>query len=177
MLKVGDLVIWSGARWLVKSIERQTKSAVLSPPDNHPTQRPEVVAMNLDVTSPKACVVVGNPLTDWPFVVAKPKRTLGRLVSVLRPTRDREVLLQPLIDWVIQDTRQIGGSIFLNPALRLRIGEVLVAVYEKGRMNIDIHRNFGTTRERVARATPPPDLGPRTSYDRLLESDFDDEDE
>lgn len=133
--------------------------------------------MDLDVKAPDTCRVLGNPLTDWPFVVAKPKRSLGRLVSVSRTTRAQEVLLQPLIDWVVQDTRQIGGTIFLSPALRLRVGEVLVAAYEKGRMNIDIPRNFGTTQERVARATPPPDLGPRTSYDRLLESDFDDEDE
>lgn len=172
-MKQGDLVTLSGTRWLVRKIERATRSALLV----SVTGEPNVVAEDLDESDPDGCRVVCNPPSDWPFVTLALKPKLGQLTSLVRPSlRSDEIVLRSFYDWVIPEPGQMGGALFLSPHLRLSFGDMLIEVHERGRLSLTIPVGFGTTKERVQRKTPPAEDQKRTAYDRLMQSDFDDED-
>lgn len=174
-MKAGDLIDWSGTRWLVWKFERATLSAILISVDD----ASEVIPIDLDEKDPAACKIIANPAEQWPFLTLSTTSQFGRLTKVILPvTLDRERVLAPFVDWVRPDSYQMGGALFLNPALQLGLGHVIVAEYQKGkRVTIRVPKNFGTSVERVAKNTPSPVEEVRTAYDRLLSGDFDDDDD
>lgn len=107
---------------------------------------------------------VARPQDQWPFVAAPIRRTGGPVVRILRS----ETELTPIADWVPSGFNRSGGSIFFNPALKLRLGEVLVAHHKNGVSRIDVTPTFGTVRLRRKRAEEPE---PLTREQRLLGED------
>lgn len=173
-MKAGDLIEWEKARWLVHKVERATNSVIVI---DAAGQR-DFLAQDLDETEPENCKVVCNPATDWPFLTLPTGRNYRKLQTVIFPdaletTGERQLI--PLVDWMRPDPFQQGGPLFLNPELQLGFGHVIVLCYETGRTTLRIAKGFGTSAQRVARVATNEEASPRTSFDRLLEGDFDDE--
>ncbi len=174
-MNLGDLIDWNGERWLVHKIERTTKSAIVI--DRKGLK--EVVAQDLDEANADACKVLGNPTSDWPFVTIPPKERCSRVESVIIPSLSGDRVLNAFDDWVRLDPFQIGGPLFLNPGLNLRIGDNVVVCFASKprpiRINVRITGAFRSATERAARAAKEQMQAPRTVYDRLLGDDFDDD--
>ena len=128
----------------------------------------ETIADDLDEREPEVCQVIANPPETWPFVVVPQRTKLGRLLTVSRPFVNGPVLpLARFHDWLIADPMQPGGAVFFNPALGLRLGDILVASYQHGSGRIRIPRDFlsaAQVKERSEREEEAPQLN---VYDRL----------
>lgn len=170
-MKVGDIVLYQESRWKVSSHSRSFRTCQLVAFDGRKVEVPD----DLDLTPEPELKVLFNPPEQWPFT-ASPVHSFssGPIVDIVRGPAS----LLPLVDWVPSDFLRPGGSIFFNPALKLRLGEILVSVHRDGTRNrITITRTFGTIRSRRHRVNNPPKVkGPKTNLDRLLESDILDED-
>jgi len=163
-LKIGDIVLYREARWKVVSQSPSFRTCVLARFDGTKDE----VADDLDVTGEELKVLF-NPADTWPFVACHVHAKAGPLVDVQRGPMS----LSPLVDWVPSDFLRPGGSVFFNPTLRLRQGEVLVGVHQNGtRSRISITKAFGTvTRRKQRAANPEKTRGPRSSFERLLDDD------
>ena len=168
----GDLIDWNGERWLVQKTERATKSSILI---NIRGVR-EVIPQTLDETAPDTCKVIGNPTTEWPFVILQMTNRHGRMGDVFLPEGETRRCLIPFYDWIRIDPLQIGGALFLNPALGIGNGHILLIKCQRGELNIRIPKSFGSTNQRMERAAAEAMAAPRTVYDRLLGDDFDEDD-
>jgi hypothetical protein len=167
-MKLGDIVNYEGRFWLAASYDpKRTRTAVLLGQDGTSREVPHDTAVE----------VVGNPSEDWPFVAAPVKPRAGAVRSLSWPGRD--LALTMYRDWMPSEPARAGGSIFLNPALRLQIGDYLLAEHHSGfKSRLIIPANFGTVRQRQARAAAKGKVEPeRTAYTRLLDDDhFGDDD-
>jgi hypothetical protein len=191
VIRLGDLIDFNGKRWLVRKLERLTRSAIVI----DVAGGLDSIENNLDETDPTACVVVGNPVQNWPYVAVPGSRRLGKLQEIRRPSLQLQAgftVLAPFEDWLVSDALQIGGAIFFNPALNLRYGDVLVGVYQNGTTRIAIPKQYMSVTQRIAEneaaaaareapETPelpelPPELRPpRTVYDHLADENYDDD--
>jgi len=168
-MKVGDLVEWQERRWLAVVQDRQARLTTLLGEDGTRVGVPS----RLDQGVNRVCRVIDNPSENWPTILHKTKRRLGKLLAVQRSERLGAAVnnLRPFYDWILSDPeREGGGPIFFSPALGLNSGEVLLALFEKGTDKIVIPVSFGTTRERASRANEAA-KEPLTIYDRLLDDD------
>lgn len=169
-MKVGDIVLYSKTRWKVVSCSANYHTCQLASFEGGK----EEVADDADTGEKPSIQVLFNPAESWPFVAAPVHARAGPLTGVNRGTLG----LRPLVDWVPSDFLRPGGSIFFNPELRLRQGEVLVGIHQGGvRSRIAISNAFGTSaRRRHLAANPPKVKGPPSSYERLMGSDIFEED-
>lgn len=135
MLVPGDLIQWLAKRWLVHKIDTSTLTAFVTSQDN------QTSILGADEDQIGTCQVLCNPIVLWPCTTMPQKRR-GRLVGICRATLRGEEPLAFLVDWVKMDDLQIGGSVFLNPELGLAFPDRLIAVYETGRLPVDIPRGF-----------------------------------
>jgi hypothetical protein len=172
-MRMGDLIEWSGKRWLVRKLERETKTAIIVDAD----RVSDVIPNDLEKAKPEECKVICNPSDQWPYVAVAQKPKSGALRVIARPdmTSTTATVLRLFYDWVMADTSQPGGAIFFNPDLGLRHGDVLLATYQKGALRITIPREFLSTQERIARATSPREVPRRSFYDRLKQNVYDDD--
>ena len=112
--------------------------------------------------------VICNPSLSWPFVAAPVNRRGGRITGIRR----RGAELVPFQDWVPSQLLRPGGSLFFNPNLRLRTGEVLVAQHANGKVGrVTITKAFATVAQRKKRSAPKEDTRP-SAFDRLLDDDM-----
>lgn len=149
---VGDLVAHQGERWVVVRIDAHVRMALLV---NQAVRRLEVPD-TLDKDEPESLQVIANPPATWPLVAFPTKRLTGPVTKIAIPNAAaRERDLETWVDWVPADPVREGGTIYFNPELRLRHGEVLIATFKNGmRGRITIPRNFGTVAQRAAAAAP-----------------------
>jgi hypothetical protein len=163
-MNVGDIVLYQGARWKVVSHE----------PSFRTCQLVQFNGTKVEVPDDEDLKVLFNPAKSWPFVAGPVHARSGPLIGVLRGA----LSLGPLVDWVPSDFLRPGGSIFFNPELRLRQGEILVGLHKDGtRSRISITKAFGTVRLRKHRvANPLKAKGPKSSFDRLMSDDLFNED-
>ncbi len=164
-VKIGDIVLYQEARWKVASHSPTFRTCQLVRFDG---TKVEVADDEKDLR------VLFNPAQDWPFVAGPVHSRAGPLVSVSRGAMS----LGPLVDWVPSDFLRPGGSIFFNPELRLRQGEILVGIHRDGtRSRISITQAFGTVQRRKHRVANPLKVKPpRSSFDRLMDDDLLNED-
>lgn len=174
-MRLGDLIDWAGHRWIVRRIERATRTAIVHDGE----QTSETIPDDLDKTKPEECQVVANPANDWPFVSLAQRPKFGRLLKVSRPSLQGTVTdLAPYREWVVADPAQPGSAIFFSPLLNLQTGDLLLATYERGSARVQIPREFLSTAEKMARAAAPPPEAPKLSvYDRLRRNDYADDDD
>lgn len=177
-MRLGDLIEWGGRRWVVRRIERETRTAIIHDGD----RTSDVVPDDLEKTKPALCRVVCNPSDEWPFVAITQRPKFGRLLRVSRPVgASGDVLdLGLLQDWLVADPTQPGGALFFNPALNLHLGDQLLATYEHGRARIQIPREFLSTAEKIARAAAeaqPAEPRRISVYERLRRNAFADDDD
>lgn len=146
-MNLGTLVSFEGHRWRVYKVDRHVKTVTLI---RWGGVFEEIADDNPGVS------VVADP-SEWPVVTARVRPNAGPLakLSLTRGTRPRP--LEPLVDWVPSDMGRAGGSIFINPGLKLRTGEVLIAEYKSGAVSrIVITKRYGTMAERKQRASGAP---------------------
>ncbi len=169
-MESGDLLEWRGARWLVRRIDGQTRTAFLV----SATGDDEVLGAD---EGPPTCQVICNPAKTWPFVTLPSRKT--RLIGVSRLgiqdhsslRRDhREVPLTRLTDWVKADDLQQGGALFLNPALRLVYRDRLIALYEDRRLPIEIPRDFRPVAQKIPIRKAQSER-PKSLYDHVMDDD------
>lgn len=176
-MRLGDIVSYGTGRWKVTKYFRDARVCELTNWAYETTEVPD----DLDTipnSELSALIVVASPVEDWPFATAQLRSTsTGPVRFVSRAGNE----LVPLIDWVPGDLYRPGGTLFFNPQLGLRTGQVLVAVHRDGtRSRVNLNRAFGTAKRRkaVAKAGPRKPRGPRNRYDRILGADpFEDDDE
>lgn len=167
-MEPGDLIRWRGQVWLVRKVDPDLATAVVEADRNM-----EVIPSDADSTGD--CQVWCKPSQQWPSV------RLPFLAGAIRLVRVRRGwdTLRRFIDWVKLDDFQIGGALYLNPALNLGFGDRLVAVYEDPSgdviaVPIDIPRNFTPLPERrqvVSEVVPPApvvELGPEPKTTPML---------
>jgi len=158
-MELGDLIDYEDRRWFIRKVSDATNSATAVSASGElaviPFEAPHQV-----VAATRA----------WPFVVAKKSPFI--LVIERHHLRRRSEDLQPLVDWVQPEPGQTNGSVFFNPGLRLKFGDVLIAKLRGGgTVRITIPRNFGTMAQRLAKAPKKVVKEDRTAFDRLLEED------
>jgi len=177
-MRLGDLIEWGGQRWIVRRIERQTRTAIIC----NSGRFSETIPDDLDKTNASQCLVVANPPDDWPFVTVTQRPRSGSLLRVEKPSVDGvSQILVRYHDWVVADPTQSGGAIFLNPSLRLQQGETLLVTYERGSMRSVIPREFLSTAEKTARNNVVVERPKLSIYDHIrrnvrLGKDEDDDD-
>jgi hypothetical protein len=163
-MDIGDIVTYQGVRWSVLSRDRSFGVCSLSSWDGRRINVPD----GLDSGHASEVKVIHRPST-WPFVSVPMRPKSGRVTEVHRGTQQ----LQPFEDWAPSGMFCIGGSLFFNPALRLRPGESLILVHERGsRSRVVLTRSFGTVAHKKKRAAEPwKPHRPKTAYDRLMGKD------
>ena len=168
-MKVGDLIQFLDDYWLVIRYDpKRPRTATLLSSTGLAREVPHDEPVN----------VIANPSQDWPFVAAPMKPTWGPVKTLSRPHGVLMDALTPYRHWLPSEPARAGGSLFLNPDLKLRPGDYLLAHHANGKdSGIVIPSHFGTVRQKQERqaAKPKPE---RTAYTRLLSDDQigDDED-
>jgi len=161
-VKLGDLIARDNDFWVVARFDpKRTRTATIR----------NAAGTAVEIPHDDIVEVIANPSEDWPFIAAPIKAMWGPIVQLTRPNRPDALELKLFRDWLPSEPARAGGSIFLNPSLHLGIGDYLLAKHTNGKSSsIVIPKNFGTVREKQARAAskPKPD---RTVYTRLLDED------
>ena len=165
-MKLGDLVQHLDQHWIVSRYDpKRTRTATLLAADGHQTEIP------LDLDAVGGVTIIANPSEQWPFVVM-PEKNGCKIASIMH----QGVAIEPILGWVASDPTRTGGPVFLAPNPRLRYGETLIVRYTgvgrkmASNIRVDIPREFGTVKQRAARADaarPKPDEK-KTAFDRLL---------
>lgn len=161
-LGLGDLVEYDQSRWVVAYRNNLAKTVTLSQGER---------STDFEVACDDPALTYIDTPKNWPFITGKTRPGYGHLVSI---ERSGEVL-RPLIDWVPSNFKRPGGPVFFNPSIRLRVGEVLVAIHANGtRVRMSVTSNFKTVADKTRKAAEVKK--PPTVYDHLVsDSDiFDD---
>lgn len=154
-MKVGNIVEYEGHRWRVYREDKHVKTMTLLRWDG---ATEEVAADDSRVK------VMWDP-SKWPFVAAKVNLKAGPFTGLILTRKGRSLNLRPYVDWVPSDQSRAGGSIFVNPLLGLKLGEVLVAVHTNGtRVRIPITQEFGTMTNRKRRQGAVPERRDLVDY-------------
>ena len=158
-MKLGDVVQQEGTYWMVVRYDpRRTRTADLL------SSAGPLVTVPFDAP----VEVVANPSQDWPYVALKVSPRLGPIKNLSRPPSAQDLVLYR--DWMPSEPSRAGGSIFLNPKLRLRHGDYLLAHHENGKTSgISIQATFGTVAQNKKRVEAKPKPVERTAFSRLLE--------
>lgn len=166
-MKVGDIVQFDGQFWRVETHDRMARVCKLRSWEGTLEEVPD----NLEDTEAYPDLgplsIHASPSDDWPFVAAPQRSGAGAVVEVIWNSEP----LRPMEDWVPSSRLRQGGSLFFNPELGLRRGDVLLAVHKSGRRTrVDITGGFGTIKRRKAgRVAPRPRRANRAAA--LLEND------
>lgn len=131
---VGDIIDLNGERWLVTRANENLNTAMA---ERSSAVGITTTVLDLDADDKGLCVVVCNPVADWPSVMLPPKRGC-ELVSVeWGATR-----LTPIQDWVKLDPFQIGGLVYINPALSLGFKDRLTAIFRVRSNGVRVSKPF-----------------------------------
>lgn len=145
-MKVGDIVRYEDKLWRVETHYKSARLCkirswaddVEEVPDDHD---------NTEMWGDTGLTVHANPSDDWPFVAAPHRSGDGPIREVL----SGGVPLTPLEDWMPSSRLRQGGSLFINPSVGLRRGDMVIAVHKHGhKSRIDITGSFGTIKDRKA---------------------------
>jgi len=163
-IQTGDLIQRQSKLWLVHKIDPATDTAFIESQD----REKQILGVEAD------CPIPCNPLRDWPAITTPPRK--GRLLEVHRPSSGGVVILKWLLDWAKIDEFQIGGTLYLNPELRLGFGDQLILRYQvftrEVNFPIKVPRDFQPmSQKRIVRERPPPERTSANLYDHLLEDE------
>lgn len=151
-MKAGDLIEMTDGCWRVLRMVRETRLAVLMNSEGKKKEIPD----DLDETDPNECRFIANPAVSWLALAAPIRKNAGPVVQLLVPRLygDPRVLSQGT-EWVASDPTREGGSIFLNPSVGLRPGDVVLVEHKKGtRSRVTLTKSLGTVAQKQARLTP-----------------------
>lgn len=174
-MKIGDVIELDGSRWKISTHNSLYRLFTVVQANGTKREVPDDLDVQ-DYPDIAKATVLFNPANDWPFLTI-PVRAKAGPVQKVTINRGFPRDLAPMIDWIPSDFMRAGGSIFFNPELRLRAGEVLVAVHQNGSLSrLNVTSAFATVRRRQIRAAKPAAQKPSNVYDRLMGQDpFEDE--
>jgi len=161
-MKLGDIVWTDGQLWKVTFHSSEYRTLTLASWSGSKIEVPD---------TPVDGVRVVHTPQDWPFMALPMRASKGRILNI---SRNGE-MTKPLDDWVPSGMISSGGSIFFNPALRLRPGEILLIHHERGVSKAKVKFSFMNTKDRKRLAEKPyRPRRPKTAYGRLSsDDDFD----
>lgn len=167
-----DLVEYQGKPWLVTRVQEDFGVVNLTCVDGSRAEVPD----DLDQTKPEELKVVAHPPSQWPMIAVPSKPGYGPFISVEVPGVTTLTALIPWKDWVPADPVREGGTLFFNPELRLRPGQVLVATFKNGKKaRLTITKSFLTVGQRVSASiqknAPPVPVEERNRFNRVLLED------
>ena len=155
-MNTGDIIELFGTRRYVGLLHREVKTFTVYDQAGVATEVP------LDIPHK----VLANPAKDWPFVSIKEHRSWGAVTGVSMPGL---LPMTRMVDWLSNGS----GGIFLNPSLRLRLGESVNVQYASGRVvRVTIRTGFTTVSQRIKKLTEVKPKEHKTAFDHLM---FDDE--
>ena len=166
-MDVGDLLEWEGEFWVVRKVEPDLRTVMVEDQD--------AACQWLDFDALTKFTRLCNPARDWPAVTL-PSGRHGRLWAVMRADLADPHLLARFRDWFRFDEFQMGGALYLNPALGLGFRDRLTVTYADGVCaSVDIPRVFKPTRQTLITAPAPlaPKPPPVPLLIRLLLEDDD----
>lgn len=155
---IGDIVAYQGGRWRIHRVDSGVRTLVLLAWDGEKIEVPN--------DSPDLKHLI-TPST-WPFVATPTKVSRGPVKKLTLTRKKASLVLVPYEHWVPSDNLRAGGPLFLNPALRLRVGEILVATHSSKKLSrIPITKTFGSISKRERQAKLPQVQQTPTFFDRL----------
>ena len=155
-MDVGDLLKVEGGFWVVRRVEPSLGKAVVEDQDAM-CQWQDFGAL---VKLKRLC----NPVLDWPSATM-PSGRHDRLLTVLR---DGELLIR-FKDWFRVDEFQMGGLLYLNPALGMGFRDRLTVTYADGvSASVNIPKVFRPASALPAPVVVVPKPPPVSLLDRLL---------
>lgn len=158
-MDVGDLIEHNSVRWVVASRNPLARTVKIS--------RGVLGELKEIADDDPEAKVVANPAKSWPFLSGVTKPRHGRIKSILLTRAKTTYELEFLIDWVPSDFQRPGGPIFFNPSLKLRTGEVLIAVHaDDTRTRLDVTKAFASVAARQVRSEA--ERLPPSFYDHLM---------
>jgi hypothetical protein len=164
----GDIVTCDGTWYVVVQVNSDDSTLLLDKDDT-------VLIVQSD--DPKYKVEF-NPFEQWPFIVL-PHRSYkwGDLTSVAHPTNllETPVPLRIFQDWLLGEPERSGGTLYLNPKLRLRHLDRIVLTYTRGSTSVIVPKNFRNVSIRAAssRFGRVKVAEVKTVFDHLLKDDED----
>lgn len=164
-MRIGDLIEYEGSRWVIVSYDKLVRVGLAL---DAAGARREVA------DDAEGLVVVGNPASDWPTIMAPLKLGAGPFVKLSQPglPGQPERVLEPWTQWIQSDPVRDGGSLFIHPSVRLLNGEVLLAQHRNGTVvRLLVPRNFGTVAQRQARVVKPVPPEPMNRFNHILDDD------
>ena len=149
-MESGDVIELEGKRLMLGRRNRELRVFQTFTSDGVRSE----VADDYDKTNPEICKIVCNPSKDWPYV--SPKQKNIKILTLALPMR-QGLKLECMIDWIPGNPGREAGTIYLNPALRLGFGDILLIYYEGGHvMRVTIPKAYGTIRQRADRLAEKP---------------------
>lgn len=166
-MNVGDIVRFEGKLWRVETHDKTARLCKLRDWEEDLVEVPDDLEDAEVEAAEGELTVYARPSEEWPFVAAPNRTGWGPVTQVLWNANP----LTPLQDWVPSSKLRQGGSLFFNPALGLRSGDVVLAVHKGGRRSrVNITGGFGTIKARKAgRMAPKPRRANRASA--LIDND------
>jgi len=151
-MNIGDVILYASKWWLVYKTNPALASASIQSIDK------EVDVIGFDTPHQVIC----NPIRQWPYITLPLRKGVIIDISILGES------LKRLIDWAKIDDFQVGGSIYLNPLLKLRYKDRLVVTLKKSdgyieTISIDTPRSFKVFGKKK----------PQTFFDYLTRDDDD----
>lgn len=168
-MRVGDVIEHDGILGVVRRFDRQARLAVVQHADANQVE----IEDDLDRVSPERCRVLCNPSQDWPFIKIPDRPRLGVLRGIAHAGGRDLVLFQ---EWLPTEFGKTG-SVFLNPALRIGYGDLLIVKHERGSARLDVPRTFESARQHQDRVQSVAREASKPAAYRLLTTDPDPEDE
>jgi len=159
---IGDLVEVQSKSWQVYKKDSRVRTLTLLHADG---TKLEVADDDPEV------IFVASPIKNWPFVALprKPEKS-GPIVSIQRTVRGRVLELKANSGWSLSDPGRAGGSVFLNPDLKLKVGDILVAKYHDGSLSrVPITKTFGTMAQKRQRLVEKGQEADSSLYGILLD--------
>jgi hypothetical protein len=175
-MKIGDLVLFSDDKWLVRNYDKMTRTVVLCNQTGDKRELP----VDMDVHTPDQIQVLCNPGLQWHVLAVKVKPNAGPFIRAEAPAKVPGASLtfrpRPLAnweDWIPSDPFREGGSVFINPSFGLRTGDLVLFTHRNGSQSrMIVPGNFGTVAS--ARTAKIPIKKPEVNrFTHILDDDDD----
>lgn len=141
---VGDVIELDGVLGVVRRLDRQVGLAIVQNGDLTTRE----VEDDLERFEPERCRVLHNPSQEWPFIKIPDNRRLGTFIGIDLAGRGPLALFR---EWLPTEFGKTG-CVFMSPALKLGVGHVLIARFDKGATRVNVPRMLAPVSAHMAKA-------------------------
>lgn len=141
---IGDVIELDGTLGVVRRLDKQARIAIVQRGDLSIIE----VEDDLERFEPERCKVLHNPARDWAFLKVPDNRRLGLFVGLDQAGVGPLTLFR---DWLPTEFGKTG-CIFMSPALRLGVGDILIVRFDKGATRVNVPRTLAPVGVHAAKA-------------------------